>query len=130
MGEPIDMAQAIATVWTDIDSEDVRRGVRRRGFGTDEVLLVMNEMEPDMDLAPHTHTFPQIALIVEGRALYHIGEAAYQTQPGSILLIPPGEVHYLEPQGEKVRNLDIFSPVREDLSHLLDWMRRKTETSG
>lgn len=127
---PVDISEAVATTWNDIEPEDVRKGVRRRGFGTNEVLLVMNELEPGMDLAPHTHTFPQIALIIEGKALYHIGDVAHQTQPGSVLLIPPGEVHYLEPQGEKVLNLDIFSPVRDDLNHLLDWLREEGPTAG
>jgi mannose-6-phosphate isomerase-like protein (cupin superfamily) len=44
--------------------------------------------------------------------------------PGSIVLIPAGVEHYIEPTGDElVRNIDIFAPAREDLMHLLDWMQ-------
>ena len=109
--------------WDDIPVEDVRKGVQRCGFGTSNVLLVMNELEPGMDLSPHTHEFDQIAYIVGGRAVYHIDGVGHEVGPGSIMLIPAGAEHYIDPVGEeKVLNLDIFAPARQDLIHLLDWM--------
>ena len=43
--------------------------------------------------------------------------------PGSIVLIPAGVDHYIEPLGEEaVKNIDVFAPCRDDLAHLLDWM--------
>ena len=109
--------------WNDLPLDDVRPGVRRRGFGTDNVLLVMNELEPGMDLAPHTHDFDQIAYIVSGRAIFHLGGVGHEVGPGSIMLVPAGQEHYIDPIGdEPVRNLDVFAPARSDLLHLLDWM--------
>ncbi len=120
------MAQrsAIATTWEDIPSEDVRRGVTRRAFGTKEVILVLNEIEPEMDPAPHVHEgFDQIALIVSGRAVYHIGDEGHEVGPGSVMLIPAGTRHWIEPRGdEPVENLDVFAPAWTDFLHLLEWM--------
>jgi mannose-6-phosphate isomerase-like protein (cupin superfamily) len=113
-----------AVRWADIPDEPVRPGVRRRGFGTKECLLVMNECTTGMDVRPHVHEdFDQIAMIVAGRAIYHVGDVANEMDPGSIVLIPAGVFHSIEPIGDDVvQNIDVFTPCRADLAHLLDWM--------
>jgi quercetin dioxygenase-like cupin family protein len=113
-----------ATSWERIPDEVVRPGVRRRGFGTTNCLLVMNECEPGMDLLPHVHDFDQIAMILSGRAHYQVGDERNEMGPGSIVLIPAGVEHFIEPTGDEiVKNIDVFAPARDDLMHLLDWMR-------
>jgi len=113
-----------AVTWSEIADEPVREGIRRRGFGTVDCLLVMNECTPGMDVRPHVHDFDQIAMIVSGRANYYVGEERNEMGPGSIILIPAGMEHYIEPIGnEVVQNIDVFTPCRDDLAHLIDWMR-------
>lgn len=113
----------IATRWSQIPSEEARPGVRRCALGNDDVMLVMNECEPGMELRPHAHEFDQIALIVEGTARYHVAGVAHDVGPGSVLLVPAGAEHHIEPLGtETVRNIDVFAPAREDYRHLLAWM--------
>ncbi len=113
-----------AVRWEEIPDEPVRPGVRRRGFGTEDVLLVLNECEPGMDLRPHSHDFDQIAMITAGRAIYHVGDIPNEVGPGSIVLVPAGVEHYIEPLGDEVvENIDVFAPAREDYLHLLEWMR-------
>ncbi len=113
-----------AVTWDDIPQEPVRKGVRRRGFGNEDCLLVMNECDPGMDLRPHSHDFDQIAMVTKGEAIYHVGEVANRMGPGSMVIIPAGTEHYIEPIGdETVHNLDVFAPLRGDLAHLLDWMQ-------
>lgn len=108
--------------WDEIPEESVRAGVKRRGFGTSQCLLVMNECTPGMDLNPHVHEFDQIAMIVSGQAHYYVGDQKNEMGPGSILLVPAGKTHYIEPIGnEVVKNIDIFAPARSDLMHLLTW---------
>ena len=119
--------KAIATKWTEIPDEFVRDGVRRRGFGNDGALLVMNELTPGMKVFPHVHDdFDQIATIVSGTAIYWVNGVANEVGPGSLILIPAGQPHYIEPTGtEKVLNLDVFGPPRKDLIHLLEWMKSR-----
>jgi mannose-6-phosphate isomerase-like protein (cupin superfamily) len=113
-----------AVRWEEIPEEDVRPGVTRRGIGTRDVLLVMNECRPGMDLRPHSHDFDQLALIISGEAIYHVGDDHNEVGPGSVMLVPAGVEHYIEPTGsEPVLNLDVFAPAREDYLHLLDWMK-------
>jgi quercetin dioxygenase-like cupin family protein len=113
-----------AVRWEEIPGEEVRPGVFRRGFGTEDALLVMNECQPGMDIRPHSHEFDQIALITKGRAIYHIGDDDNEVGPGSVMLIPAGVEHYIEPLGdETVHNIDVFAPARDDYLHLLEWAR-------
>ena len=124
--------RAVATRWEAIPAEDVRKGVRRRAFGSEDVILVMNEIEPEMEPAPHAHEgFDQMALIISGRAIYHIGEDAHRVGPGSVMLIPAGEIHWIEPDGDvRIENLDVFAPARKDFLHLLTWMDRDRSGGG
>jgi len=119
--------RAVATTWDQIPDESVREGVRRRAFGNQGALLVMNELTPGMKLFPHVHEdFDQIATIVSGTAIYHVNGVGYPVGPGSLILIPAGQPHHIEPTGtEKVLNLDVFGPARSDLIHLLDWMKSR-----
>lgn len=112
--------------WDEIPEESVRPGVTRRAIGTGDVLLVMNECQPGMDLRPHSHDFDQFALIIAGEAIYHVGDDHNEVGPGSVMLVPAGVEHYIEPTGSKpVLNLDVFAPARQDYLHLLDWMRER-----
>lgn len=119
--------RAVATSWDEIPDELVREGVRRKGFGNDGALLVMNELTPGMSLFPHVHEdFDQIATIVKGTAIYYVNGVGHPVGPGSLILIPAGQPHYIEPTGtEPVLNLDVFGPARKDLIHLLDWMKKR-----
>jgi quercetin dioxygenase-like cupin family protein len=116
-----------AVDWEAIPYEDVRPGVRRRAIGTSHVLLVMNECKPGMELRPHSHDFDQVVLIVAGRAIYHVDAEANEMGPGSVMVVPAGAVHYIEPLGEEtVLNLDVFAPPRSDYAHLVEWMKNST----
>jgi quercetin dioxygenase-like cupin family protein len=120
-----------AVSWDDIPDEFVREGIRRRGFGTDDCLLVMNECSPGMDRRPHVHEFDQIAMILAGRANYYVDGERSEMGPGSVLLIPAGKEHYIEPVGEEVvKNIDVFAPCRDDLRHLLGWMERRADDAA
>lgn len=112
--------------WRDLPREEVRPGVRRSSYATEEVMLVMNWLSPRMELGPHTHEdFDQLAYVLEGRANYYVGGVPHKMGPGSLLLVPAGKEHYIEPIGDEddtVLNLDIFIPPRMDLLHLLSYL--------
>jgi quercetin dioxygenase-like cupin family protein len=111
--------------WDEIPDEAVRPGVTRRAIGTDDVMVVMNYCEPGMTVRPHSHAFDQIAMIVKGNAIYHVGETGHEVGPGSVLLIPAGQEHCIEAVGDEVvENIDVFAPARPDYLHLLEWMRQ------
>lgn len=108
--------------WNDLPRETVRKGVERVGFRGDDTLCVMNWLTPGMDVFPHSHTFEQLVIIVQGRVRFHLGDEVVEGGPGSMLRIPPHVVHYAEPLGDEVvMNLDVFSPMRGDYQHLVEY---------
>jgi quercetin dioxygenase-like cupin family protein len=110
--------------WDGLDREVVRRGVERAGFRGDNVLLVMNWLDPGMEVNPHSHPFEQVVFIVKGRMRFSVGDEVHEVGPGSVLRVPPDVVHCGEPIGdEQVLNLDVFSPIREDYRHLVDYQK-------
>jgi quercetin dioxygenase-like cupin family protein len=85
-------------------------------------MMVMNTLEPGMEINPHSHPFEQAVYIVQGKVRFHIGGEVFEGGPGSVIRIPPNIEHYAEPFGdEPVLNLDIFAPLREDYMHLVDY---------
>jgi len=108
--------------WDTIEGEEVRPGVSRKGFRGDQFMMVMNTLEPGMEINPHSHPFEQAVYIVQGKVRFHIGGEVFEGGPGSVIRIPANIEHYAEPFGdEPVLNLDIFAPLREDYMHLVDY---------
>lgn len=105
--------------WEKLPREEVRKGVTRTAFRGDNALMVMNWLEPGMEVRPHSHPFEQLAYILSGRVRFTIGEEVVEVGPGEMVRIPPGIVHCGEPIGDEVAvNLDVFAPVRDDYRHL------------
>jgi quercetin dioxygenase-like cupin family protein len=113
--------------WDALPKEAVRPGVTRAGFRGDDVLLVMNWLEPGMQTRPHHHPFEQLAYIVQGRMRFVVGDEVIVAEPGTVIRIPPDVEHYGEPIGdEPVLNLDVFSPIRDDYRHLVEYQQVET----
>ncbi len=109
--------------WDEIPEEALRPGVRRKSYATDSCMLVMNTLEPDMQLNPHVHEdFDQLVYIVDGRCNYYVDGEPHEMSSGSLMLVPAGSPHYIEPIGGPCLNLDIFTPPRADLEHLLAYL--------
>lgn len=105
--------------WEDLPREAVRAGVTRTAFRGDNALMVMNWLEPGMEVRPHSHPFEQLAYIIAGQVRFTIGDETVEVGAGEVVRIPPDVVHCGEPVGEEVAiNLDVFAPVRGDYRHL------------
>lgn len=108
--------------WDLLPKEAVRPGVSRAGFRGDNVLMVMNWLEPGMETNPHSHPFEQLVYIVQGKMRFVIEDQVLEADAGSLIRIPPDVEHYGEPVGdEPVLNLDVFSPIRGDYRHLVEY---------
>lgn len=106
--------------WETLDREFVREGVERAGFRGKDVLLVMNWLEPGMEVNPHSHACEQVVYVVKGRMRFVINDNEFEVEAGGLIRIPPNAKHYGEPIGdETVLNLDVFAPIREDYRHLV-----------
>jgi quercetin dioxygenase-like cupin family protein len=110
--------------WDSLPKEAVRPGVTRAAFRGEQVLLVMNWLQPGMQTNPHRHPYEQLTYIVSGTMRLVVGGQVLECGAGSVTRIPPNVEHYGEPAGnEAVLNLDVFSPIREDYRHLVEYQR-------
>ncbi len=64
--------------WDTIEEEVVRPGVSRKGFRGDHFMMVMNTLEPGMELNPHSHPFEQAVYIVQGKVRFHVGDDIFE----------------------------------------------------
>ncbi|MEU7981455.1 cupin domain-containing protein [Micromonospora sp. NPDC049081] len=105
----------ISVNWDDIPATEVRPGVRRKVYATDEVLFAWHELAVGMDLNPHHHDdFDQLVLILGGRCNYYVDGVPHPMGAGSLLLVPRGAEHYIEPTEGPCINVDVFAPPRAD----------------
>lgn len=112
--------------WHDLDKEFVRAGVNRAGFRGENVLMVMNWLDPGMQTNPHSHPCEQIVYIVKGSMRFVISGQAHDVHEGGMIRIPADVEHYGEPiGGEPVLNLDVFSPIRDDYRHLVEYQHNE-----
>ena len=105
--------------WESLPWEEVRLGVRRKGFRSKHTLMVLNELQPGMEANPHSHPFEQLAYITQGRVRFTVGDEVHEMGSGGLCVIPPNVIHFANVLGDKPAiNIDVFSPVREDYLHL------------
>ena len=92
-----------------------REGVTRKVFSGERCMMVINTIEPFARPALHKHPHEQITYILAGNCNFTIGEEEVPMGPQDVILIPPEVPHTLTPLGkERIINLDVFSPIRED----------------
>lgn len=109
--------------WDDIPVTQLRPGVRRRVYATDQVMIAYHELEVGMALNPHAHAdFDQLVYIASGRCNYHVDGTPHEMRAGSFLLVPRGSEHHVEPTEGPCVNIDLFVPPRADLLPSLDWL--------
>lgn len=96
-------------------STQVRAGVGRRVFTGEGATLAFTTLAPGHEPSPHAHPHEQIVHILAGRCRFTVGDEVAELGPGSVLLVPPGVVHFAETIGdEPVLDLSIFTPRRDD----------------
>lgn len=83
----------------------------------------------------HTHTHAELYVFLSGKGIYHIEGSEYSLEPGDILLMRPGESHYIEidPDVSYERivvwfNTDLFSVLDHENALMLPLFERKAGT--
>ena len=117
--------------WNELPREFVREGIERCGFRGENVIGVMNWIAPDIVINPHRHDFEQLVFCIQGRFHYHVGAEVHLMTPGSMLRVPAHTLHHIEPLGDEVAlNLDVFSQLRPDYMHLVDYQADQFANAG
>jgi quercetin dioxygenase-like cupin family protein len=79
-----------------------------------EMMLSLARFEPHAVVEAHAHPHEQIGMVIEGRAVFYVGDEQRELGPGDMYFIPGGVVHRVIALGEGCSALDVFHPIRED----------------
>jgi len=92
----------------------------RSAVRSDNSLVTLNWFDPDATRPePHLHPFDQLSFVVSGVLNFEVDGERFTMDAGSVLWIPPNALHTAWPSGrERVLNIDIFAPARDDYLYL------------
>ena len=98
-------------------SKEMVKGVRTRTFWKDEMLMSYVDLDPNSEVASHTHAEEQCGFVTKGTIEMEIGGERRLLKEGDLYHIPGNVAHYAKagPKGATV--LDVFSPVRTVLQY-------------
>lgn len=63
---------------------------------------------------PHSHPHEQISYVAEGSLYVFIGEEKKLLKEGDLFLVPSGIPHCIQTLTERVKLVDVFTPLRQD----------------
>jgi quercetin dioxygenase-like cupin family protein len=89
-------------------------GVTVRTCAAERLMLSLAEFEPHAVVEEHSHPHEQVGMVLEGRAVFHIGGEEKTLGPGEMFRIPGGVKHRVVALDKPVKALDVFYPIRED----------------
>ncbi|WP_144140798.1 cupin domain-containing protein [Paraburkholderia sp. BCC1884] len=95
---------------------EVRPGFERTGLRSQGAIHTVNWFEPGYkSTGRHAHPFDQMSYVLAGSMRFWVDGEVFDMHAPSVLYIPGGLEHGAEPLGEeRVLNVDVFAPVRED----------------
>lgn len=100
--------------------EHLREGFKRSAIRSDSSLVTVNWFEPHyVSQGQHHHDCDQLSFVLTGAMRFFAGAQVIDVESPGALYIPGGLPHGAQPIGaERVLNLDIYAPVREDYIYL------------
>lgn len=85
-----------------------------RTYAGEQLQLSLVDIPPGAVIERHAHANEQMGMVVEGRAVFCIGEEQRTLGPGDFYCIPSGVPHHVTALDEPVRALDVFYPIRDE----------------
>ncbi|HEY7155688.1 MAG TPA: cupin domain-containing protein [Gemmataceae bacterium] len=89
-------------------------GVHIQTCAADKMMLSVVDLAPHAVVEEHAHPHEQVGMVLQGRAIFFIGDEQKTLQAGDVYRIPGGVRHKVVVLDEPARALDIFQPIRED----------------
>ena len=89
-------------------------GVHIRTAAADRMMISVVDLEPRSVVEEHAHPHEQVGMLLQGRAIFYIGDEQKTLQAGDLYRIPGHTKHRVVVLDGPARALDIFHPVRED----------------
>lgn len=106
-----------------IDMRDLPHGGEFEGrrFGAPGFSFMWVELGPGRGPKLHTHEYTEVFVVIEGRAVYTLGEETVEVTGGQVVIAPPGVAHgFLNAGPGPLRQIDIHGSDRFALNWLGD----------
>jgi quercetin dioxygenase-like cupin family protein len=98
----------------DVAEYELAPGVTGRPLLGEHMMVNVVELEPDADVALHSHPHEQIGLVLRGVMVMTIAGETRPVGPNEAFTIPGGVPHSGRAGPEGATVVDVFQPVRED----------------
>jgi len=89
-------------------------GVHIRTFSQEKMMVSLVDLEPHAVVEEHSHPHEQVGIMLEGKAMFFIGDEQKTVGPGDTWRIPGGVRHRLIVLDQPAKAIDVFCPIRED----------------
>jgi quercetin dioxygenase-like cupin family protein len=89
-------------------------GVTIRTCSAERMMLSLATLQPNSVVDEHSHPHEQVGMVIEGHAIFCIGDEQLTLGPGDLFRIPGNVKHRVIALDQTVKALDIFFPIRED----------------
>jgi quercetin dioxygenase-like cupin family protein len=89
-------------------------GVHIRTAACERMMMSVVDLEPHSVVAEHSHPHEQVGMLLEGRAIFFIGDEEKTLGPGDLYRIPGGVTHKVVTLDKPAKALDLFTPVRDE----------------
>lgn len=99
--------------WDDIPWQVVDEHAARKVMTLENVMCVMFRLKRGGNAPAHSHPHEQLATVLEGRLIAHVGDEQREIGPMEGYRVPPDVPHRVTIIEDAVV-LDCFSPIRED----------------
>ncbi len=89
-------------------------GIPITTYAGEHLQIAIVDLPADGVVEWHQHPNEQMGILVNGRALFHIGDEVKELGPGDLYLMPSNVRHRVIPIGGPARAIDVFHPVRDE----------------
>jgi quercetin dioxygenase-like cupin family protein len=97
--------------------KELAPGVRARTFWGENLMLAVVEFDANASVPPHKHPHEQAGTVLTGEIVFVIDGESKTLSAGDLYLIPSEVEHSARAGDAPVQVLDIFTPVRQDLTY-------------
>jgi quercetin dioxygenase-like cupin family protein len=89
-------------------------GVTIQTCAAEKTMISLVEFEPNAVVDEHSHPHEQVGMVLQGLAIFYIGDEQKTLGPGDVFRIPGNVKHRVVALDEPVRAIDVFYPIRDD----------------
>ncbi len=89
-------------------------GVTIKTCAAEKMMMSVATLEPHSVVEEHSHPHEQVGMMLEGHAVFIIGDEERTLGPGDMYRIPGNVRHKVVALDQAAKALDIFYPIRDD----------------